>query len=152
VVILFLNSPCVGININCSRASGIIITHKQFQYSSPGVVRTGESLTIFEDWEQNLRPAFGVSYTSEIYSAISEKKKEMIHRLAQDYLLVNDYRGETFALDVDGGRRLYTVNSTFPFGVQINRSENRILTLLGFLLAFSGLTGFFVEYRLRKIN
>lgn len=142
----------LGLTFIAAGHLGLLFSNKQFQYSSPGVVLSGESLNIFEDWEQNLRPPIGTSYTLELYTVISEKKKEMIHRLAQDYLLVDDYRGESFALAVDGGRRLYTVDNDFPFGLQVNRSENRTLMLLGFLLAFSGLTGFFVEYRLRKIN
>jgi hypothetical protein len=65
----------------------------------------------------------------------------------EGYLLSDGYRGQAFLMPVDGGTRAYELRKV----TENDRVANRYLTLLGSLLAFAGLFGFLVEYRLRKI-
>ena len=144
---LVLGLTCIG-----SAHKGLLFSNKQFEYVSAGVVLAGESVNIFGNWEQKLRPPVGVQYTDEIYEAINLKKQEMTRRLAEDYLLLNDYRGTRFNIPVEGGTRTYEYYGAFGEGKDFLPLKNRILMLIGFLLTFGGLTGFFVEYRLRKLT
>lgn len=150
---LFSSAIALVLGLTCiaSAHKGLLFSNKQFQYVSSGVILAGESINIFENWEENLRPPFGSSYTQEVNDSINLKKQEMTRRLAEDYLLLDDYRGTRFNTIVDGGTRTYQLYSGFDDGKNLFPLKNRLLMLLGFLLAFGGVTGFFVEYRLRKI-
>ena len=61
--------------------------------------------------------------------------------------LVDHYQGEYIYKDVNGGSRAYQ----FKKQLIADTSPNSYLMLLGSLFTFSGLFGFFVEFRLRKI-
>jgi len=65
----------------------------------------------------------------------------------EDYLLSDACRGEEFGVAVDGGKRSHDLKRI----AEHERAANRYLTLPGSLLAFGGLFGFFVKFRLRKI-
>lgn len=69
-------------------------------------------------------------------------------RYNEDNLVSNDYRGLAFVEPVKGGTRTYTHQTN----EEATRPENRYLMLLGTLLAFAGIFGFFVEYRLRRVS
>ncbi len=64
-----------------------------------------------------------------------------------DTLLLPEYRGIVIYKDVEGGQRVYNFRTSRPG----DDSPNRWLMLIGTMFAFSGLFGFLVEFRLRKI-
>jgi hypothetical protein len=71
----------------------------------------------------------------------------MFQRKNEDFLVVHEYRGDKFNLSIEGGSRTYSLMNT----TQMVRTENRIFMLIGTLLVFTGVFGFFIEARLRKI-
>lgn len=154
---LFGSALAVTLGMTSIAAShfGLVLTNKQYQYVSSGIVKEGESQFIFNNWQSNLALPTGAYSDTEMkanQSQIIEKNKEILSRLAEDYLLTNDYQGEVFILPVEGGTRTYQLHNGFADGKNLFPLKNRLLMLFGFLLTFSGITGFFVEYRLRKIT
>jgi transcriptional regulator with XRE-family HTH domain len=139
----------LGLTLIASAHLGLLFSNKQFQYYSPGIVLEGESKNIFDNWEQNIRPKNG-HFTQETRDALNLKQQEMTRRLSEDYLLVDEYQGALFSKNVAGGTRTYQLYAGFTDGKDISATKNRFLMLIGFLLTFSGLSGFFVEYRLRN--
>lgn len=132
---------------------GLIFTNERYGYVSAGVVKPGESQRIFDNWRQAVEPeTVGSGSFETLGKAMSDKQQEMFKRLAEDYILTNDYRGEIFVLPVDGGSRTYKLQSSESQRSKALRKENRLLMLIGFLLTFGGLAGFLVEFRLRKAN
>lgn len=148
-------ASALGLTLIVAGHLGLVFTNKQYQYASAGIVKKGESQFIFNNWKQDLDMIPGISYPPEYMDSLREiitkKRQEMVQRQAEDYLLTNDYKGEIFILPVEGGTRTYQLSYGFADGKNLFPLKNRLLMLLGFLLAFGGITGFFVEYRLRKI-
>lgn len=131
---------------------GLIFANKQYNYFSPGIVKPGESQWIFDNWKRAIETQFGPDSSAAVQKIMSDKNLEMYHRLAEDYILTNDYKGKIFVLPVEGGSRTYKLMKQSQEGKKVLRKENRLLMLLGLLLTFSGLTGFFVEHRLRRAS
>lgn len=146
----------LGLTLIIAGHLGLVFTNKQYQYVSAGVVKKGESQFIFNNWRQDLDMMPGISYPPEhmdsLRETITKKRQEMVQRQAEDYLLTNDYKGEIFILPVEGGTRTYQLHRGFSDGKNLLPLKNRLLMFFGFLLTFGGTTGFFVEYRLRKLT
>ena len=118
-------AACVlGLTLIAAGYRGMIFSDKRYSYYSPGVLRNGESTDIYN------------------------RSDTMLARASEQYLALSDYRGQGFILPVAGGSRLFTLRSEDKH----ERPENRYLMLLGTALAFAGIFGFFVEYRLRHIK
>lgn len=149
-------SFALGLTLITAGHLGLVFSNKQYPYFSAGIVKDGESKLVFDNWKENMDMMPGLGYPPEFMDAqreaITAKRQEMVQRQAEDYLLTNDYRGEVFILSVDGGTRTYKLHDLYGAGKEIFPIENQILMLIGFLLTFGGLTGFFVEYRLRIIT
>lgn len=144
----------LGLTLITAGHLGLILPNKQYPYVSAGIVKEGESKLIFDNWEKNMELVFGPHPPGAREAAVQKmtaKKQEMVQRQAEDYMLTNDYRGEVFILPVEGGTRTYQLHNSYLTGKAVFQTPNRLLILLGFLLTFSGISGFFVEYRLRKI-
>ena len=74
--------------------------------------------------------------------------QEFNKRFAQDYQLLDEYRGLGYLENVPGGVRTYTfVRPSFA-----RRPQNRWLMLAGVVLTFGGIAGFIVEARLRQVR
>lgn len=144
---------CVlGLTAIAAGQLGLIFTNEQYGYVSAGVVKPGESQHIFDNWRQAIETHFGPGSFEAAGKAMSDKQQEMFKRLAEDYILTNEYRGEIFVLPVEGGSRTYKLQSSESQRSKALRNENRLLMLVGFLLTFGGLAGFLVEFRLRNAN
>jgi len=115
-------------------------------YMSYGVELPGEPSNVFEE---------SLLFLNKRMSAgeIDEHQREKLvleyaKRQQMDTIITSDYRGQYFSTAVSGGKRTYKwVTSTF-----VQARPNRYLMLFGSLLAFGGLFGFFVEYRLRSVR
>jgi len=136
----------VGLSLVVAGAMGLIFSNEQYTYYSPGVVISGEATNIFSMHNHLLLAALAAGTITH-----DERAKQMAafntHRVREDYLLSDSYRGEAFRVAVRDGSRGYELKKV----AEHERVANRYLTLFGSLLAFGGLFGFFVEYRLRKI-
>jgi transcriptional regulator with XRE-family HTH domain len=121
---------------------GLIFADDQYYYFSEGIVLAGESKDIFGNWGTQFQ-----LLSSEAAEIRNNKAREMFQRKNEDFLVVHEYRGDKFNLPVAGGSRTYSLMNT----TQMIRTENRLFMLIGTLLAFTGVFGFFVEARLRKL-
>lgn len=138
----------IGLSLIVAGYKGFIFSAKQYNYVSQGVVLEGEATNIFDfnvfnSLLGNKRDA-GIISSEEKYKLNYEFNN---NRIRQDYQLSNEYLGENYVMIVTGGLRKYSLERE----VFTEPSANRLLMLIGTVLTFSGLFGFFVEFRLRKI-
>lgn len=137
----------LGLTLAAAGYRGLIFSDKQFTYSSPGVILPGEPSNIFSIYPGLLMNRFwGKEITSEERNKLEVEFN--MKRIREDILLSDSYRGEEFGVNVAGGERRYELRKI----VEYVRTENRYLMLIGSLLAFGGLFGFFVEARLRSVR
>jgi len=136
-----------GLTLVVAGYKGLIFSDKQFTYSSPGVILPGEPTNIFSIHTGLLHTRrFAQEITQEEFSKLEVEFN--MKRIRQDLLLSDRYRGEEFSVSVEGGERRYELKKIAEYV----RVENRYLMLLGSLLTFGGLFGFFVEARLRSVR
>lgn len=136
-------AACVlGLTFIVAGYKGLIFADDQYYYFSEGIVLPGESKDIFGNWGTQFQ-----LLSNEAAELRSNKAREMFQRKNEDFLVVHEYRGDKFNLPVEGGSRTYSLMNT----TQMIRTENRLFMLIGTLLAFIGIFGFFVETRLRKL-
>ena len=70
-----------------------------------------------------------------------KRKRPLVVEKSRDY-------GTVFYEDVEGGRRKFDrVHVTY-----VRSFENRVLQFIGGLFIFAGILGFFMEWRLRKLQ
>ncbi len=136
----------IGLTLIVASYKGLLFSDKQYNYVSEGVILEGEPTNIYRTHNTI---AFSRLQANEITTAemLKLENEFAIKRIREERMLLTDYRGDDFMLPVEGGSRIYHLTDT----AQNERVENRFLMLLGVLLAFSGLLGFFVEFRLRRI-
>lgn len=135
----------IGLCLIVSGYMGFIFSNVHYAYFSEGVVRNNEPADIFEHYH--------LIYFSQAHAGIisnvdeSKLSAEMEStRRRPEHLDETTYRGESFKREVPGGFRQFVLRNTNS----IRRMENNLLMFVGTLLAFAGLFGFVVEYRLRR--
>ncbi len=118
----------------------------KYTYASQGVVHPDEPSDLYGMYE----PWLGAKVRAgEIDEAEGLKRKaEIISRIRHEYLVSSEDRGEAFIQPVPGGTRIFKRQNTS----YQEPAANRYLTLLGVLLAFASLFGFFIEMRLRQLK
>lgn len=128
----------IGLTLIVAGYKSLIFPNEMFEYKSPGILLADEPTDYFDIWHQ-----------SELKGdAWLAKKCEMLQRANTDIIFSDQYRGNQFNIPVSGGSRTY-----YHRGNHItNHPANRYLLLIGTIISFSGLFGFWVEYRLRKIS
>lgn len=138
----------IGLTLIVAGYKGFIFSPKQYNYVSQGVILEGEPTNIFDG-----NVFWFLLAAKESAGVISFVEKNKLNyefnnnRIRQDYQLNNQYMGENYVVVVTGGLRKYNLEKE----VFTEPSANRLLMLIGTVLTFSGLFGFFVEFRLRKI-
>lgn len=138
---LYLASTLIVLGIATFYAgySRQIFSENQYQYQSLGVVQSGEPLDIYSSWSRTL------DATVENSHSIREQKRvEIAKRRDDHYLLTTDNRSQRFNIDVDGGKRMYSLDKK----VSVPRAINAWLQLLGVLFFAAGFVGFGLERRL----
>jgi len=136
----------LGMTLGIAGWRGLVFSNEMYSYYSPGVLQAGEPTNLFEKQEYALM---------ERYTAheITDKERvqllqEFNKRFAQDYQLLDEYRGQGYIEKVPSGLRTYSfVRSSYA-----RRPQNRWLMLAGVLLTFGGIAGFIVEARLRQVR
>jgi len=110
---------------------GLIYPETFYNYSSQGIVLESEAKEIFLNW------------TSIIPQGEKWKnfRLEINSRRNEDFLTINDYKGNIYNIPVEGGSRTYYLRNE----INIERSENRMLVLFGLLFLIVGLSGLILE-------
>lgn len=138
----------IGLTLIVAGYKGLIFSAKQYNYISKGVFLDNESAELFDfgvfnNGLQNQEYAKLIS-REEAYQLKEEFTRDRIRPI---YQLSTIYRGQEYVVNVEGGARKYSLVSE----VYNEPPQNRWLMLIGTLFTFSGLFGFIVEFRLRKI-
>jgi len=118
---------------------GLIFPETFYNYYSQGIVLEGEPKEIFTRWGQTLPHSF--NSTTEGRNKKDGLRVEFEKRRNEDFLTINDYKGNVFNIPVTGGSRTYYLKND----VNIERSENRMLVLFGLLFLILGLSGLILE-------
>jgi transcriptional regulator with XRE-family HTH domain len=136
----------VGLTLFVAGYRALLVPAFDYSYTSAGIELPGEPSNIFEESYLFLNKRMSAG---EINNEEREKLAlEYAKRQKVDNMTVDDYRGLYFSTPVEGGTRTYKLVSSMP----VQKLPNRILMLLGSLLTFGGVFGFFVEYRLRSVR
>ncbi|MET0356724.1 MAG: helix-turn-helix transcriptional regulator [Cellvibrio sp.] len=141
----------IGLTLIFAGYKSLIFSNVKYEYESNLVLLSGEteeSVFRFDRYE----PQIGCN-SADLTPCIERdaergrKRKAAEARIKTDTLLLDNYQGKNIYRDVVGGARTYQYKSpTFA-----DTRPNSYLMLIGSLLTFAGIFGFFVEYRLRKI-
>jgi transcriptional regulator with XRE-family HTH domain len=133
----------IGLSLMVAGYKGLIFSGDQYYYFSEGIVLPNESKDIFGNWSLQF-----LTISSDVNDPRNVKAKEMFARKNEDFLVIHEYRGDKFNVPVIDGSRTYSLVNK----IEAMRTENRWIIFSGVLLAVSGVFGFFIEYRLRKIS
>ncbi len=150
---LFISATAcvVGLTLIVAGYQSLLFSNAQYTYSSTGILLAGEPVDFIESWhryEAQDKCQFTVSdECAGKREELANRTKSMAARYRVDTILTNDNRGEYIYKNVEGGSRAYKFKNLN----NVSRAENNYLILLGVLLTFSGIFGFIVEFRLRKI-
>ncbi len=138
----------IGSTLIVAGQMGLLFSNTLYNYESAGIVLDKEPQDFFENHRNLLNERFGSGeitsreeYSKKMYEFLSTRRNP-------DYLALPNYQGSIFNTPVEGGSRTYFLKDS----QETNQSKNRYLILVGVLLSFAGLFGFFVEFRLRKIQ
>lgn len=135
----------LGFALMLAANDGIFFPNNQYKYLSQGVILSGESENIFEQFEGILALKLEANTIDSVERArrLAEFKADRVRVSTVE--LWGD-RGTVFFENVGNGRRKFE-----QINVRYIRSKaNRILQYLGALLAFCGVLTVVVEWRMRK--
>jgi len=143
----------LGTTIFYAGFGGLFVSESKYRYFSEGVVLEGEPIDVFRTWHRLIPEANTLSADAKKQMELTkqahiDKEVEMAKRKLKHELLLDQYRGDSFEIVVDGGRRYYRDSGIFknqgrPYLI------NALLQLLGVLLFSSGTMGFVLERKLK---
>ncbi|KXI29120.1 helix-turn-helix domain-containing protein [Paraglaciecola hydrolytica] len=123
--------------------SKVVFPERHYEYESEGVVLAGENQDIFHNWRR-LMPV----EQAKNQDTVDKLQVEMEQRKQQTILISPTNRGKQFVVAVDGGTRLYQINTP----ILVPQSINAWLQVLGVLLFSGGIMGFVLERRIYKLR
>jgi len=139
----------IGLTLIVAGYKALIFGALQYEYISGGVIKPNEPTDLFKNHSAYFYgngcplPMNGKFDPQECV----DLSKNINVRGKIEALLLKEYQGTAIYKNVEGGQRVYFYESSRDG----NNEPNRWLMLIGSLLTFGGLFGFFVEFRLRKI-
>ncbi|MDP2635941.1 MULTISPECIES: helix-turn-helix domain-containing protein [unclassified Pseudoalteromonas] len=116
-----------------------VFNERFYEYKSQGVIKTDEPLNVFTHWSNYI--------IESNRDKRDEKNREMLARRVPIFKLMDEYVGESFVEEVDGGKRVYNANEltrTMP------HAGNSWFEFLGIFAAVFGLALALLEPRLTK--
>lgn len=116
-----------------------LFNERFYEYKSLGVIKNDEPLNIYTHWSNYI-----IDSNRE---KREEKTREMLARRVPSFKLMDEYIGESFVEEVEGGKRLYNVDE---LSRTIPHAGNSWFEFLGILAAVFGLTFALLEPRLTK--
>ncbi|MES2672995.1 MAG: helix-turn-helix transcriptional regulator [Pseudomonadota bacterium] len=137
----------IGLTLIVAGQMGLVFSNTLYNYESAGIILANEPQDIFENYGKLLNSKRS---SGEIASR-EELEKQWYEftstRRRPNYLALPNYQGSIFNAAVEDGSRTYFLKDSR----ETNQPKNKFLILIGALLGFAGLFGFFVEFRLRRI-
>jgi transcriptional regulator with XRE-family HTH domain len=116
-----------------------LFNERFYEYKSLGVIKNDEPLNIYTHWSNYI---FDSNREKR-----EEKTREMLARRVPSFKLMDEYIGESFVEEVEGGKRLYNVDE---LSRTIPHAGNSWFEFLGILAAVFGLAFALLEPRLTK--
>ena len=116
-----------------------LFNERFYEYKSLGVIKNDEPLNIYTHWSNYI-----IDSNRE---KREEKTREMLARRVLSFKLMDEYIGESFVEEVEGGKRLYNVDE---LSRTIPHAGNSWFEFLGILAAVFGLAFALLEPRLTK--
>ncbi|WP_082918343.1 helix-turn-helix domain-containing protein [Pseudoalteromonas sp. MQS005] len=116
-----------------------LFNERFYEYKSLGVIKNDEPLNIYTHWSNYI-----IDSNRE---KREEKTREMLARRLPSFKLMDEYIGESFVEEVEGGKRLYNVDE---LSRTIPHAGNSWFEFLGILAAVFGLAFALLEPRLTK--
>lgn len=137
----------LGFAMMLAANDGIFFSNKLYKYSSPGVIRAGESENIFQTHRDilGLQLQAGVITPGEMWKQASEFEATRARQATVEWPAS---RGTVYFEDVDKGRRRFDLVHT----EHVQAPGNRILQFLGAIVLACGFVGLFIEWRLRRLK
>jgi transcriptional regulator with XRE-family HTH domain len=141
----------LGLTLIVAGYKSLLFTAVNYEYSSGGVLKKDEPYEAFEYQDSYLRQKgctriFGPGAPTE-----SEECKALVvdlqSRSRLETRLLPEYKGRVMYVDQPDGYRAFIYRAQ----QSSDSRPNSLIMLVGSFLAFGGLFGFVVEYRLRKI-
>lgn len=129
------------------------VSQLSYKYVSDGVILADEPEDLFDKWEFDLirKMNAGQDSSPELELALQAAKDEFRKRLRNDNQQTYTPKGDKYRVDVPESYRIYHFRGTEISTNRTFESANNWLAVLGAFLAFGGLFGFVVEFRLRRL-
>lgn len=139
----------IGLTLIVAGYKNLIFPSSVFEYHSNGIVKQSEPDDVFENTNGYLMKV-GCPFFDKINGDTEECKalrNDIRSRARQETILLSEYQGNAIYRDHNNGRQVF-----FSRGQKTTKSQlSNYLVLLGAMLTLSGIFGFFVESRLRKL-
>lgn len=137
----------LGFALMLGADQGIFVSNKQFQYRSHGIILANESEDVFAQFAKviNLKEQAQILTHQEAAKALAEFEAT---RVRPTEIILQQDKGQMFFQEDGKGRRKFELSKTI-YG---HHPANRIIQFLGAIFMFCGVGGFFVEWRLRKLQ
>jgi transcriptional regulator with XRE-family HTH domain len=136
-----------GFALMLAANDGILFSNNLYKYESPGVILNGESEDIFKQYRtiQAMKEDAKIITREEFSKLLSEFEATRVRPVT---LEIGENRGTVFFQPAENGRRKFELIHT----QYMHSTGNKLLQFLGALLMFCGVAGFFIEWRLRKLQ
>ena len=116
-----------------------VFNERFYEYKSQGVIKTGEPLNVFTHWSNYI-----IESNRE---KRDEKNREMLARRVPSFKLMDEYVGESFVEDVEGGKRVYNANE---LPRTLSHAGNSWFEFIGIFTAVFGLVLAVLEPKLTR--
>lgn len=137
----------VGAVLMLAAFEGIFFSNFEYRYHSDGVILANESDDIFDSFRKIQALKLEAKVLSPEQAALAVADFES-NRVRHTEVKLDHDKGMSFYENVDNGRRRFYRADATP----VRRVGNNMLQLLGALFLFGGIAGFFVEWRLRRLQ
>jgi transcriptional regulator with XRE-family HTH domain len=127
----------LGIGGMYAGMENVFVPNIVYQYVSEGVVHDGESREIFRE------PRFPRGASPQ---EIERLQNDLYARRDEAYLQATDFRGSVFNVPVEGGSRTWYLQGE----MEVDPWQNKVITLLGLVMAVLGLIGLLLDFRLAR--
>ena len=136
-----------GFALMLAANDGILFSNNLYKYESQGVILNNESEDIFRQYRtiQGMKEDAKIISHEEYNKLLSEFETSRVRLVSMETW---ENKGTVFFQTEGNGRRKFQLIDT-----QYTHSlGNKILQFLGALFMFCGVAGFFIEWRLRKLQ
>jgi len=116
-----------------------VFNERFYEYRSIGIIKNDEPLNVFKHWKDYMLDPSGENRTAKL--------REMLARRVELFKLMDEYVGESFVEDVEGGKRVYNANE---LPRTLSHAGNSWFEFIGIFTAVFGLVLAVLEPKLTR--